>query len=95
MSLGFVDSRLDGAFESVFAIDNDEAAVATYNANFAIGEHRAICGNIEEWLQDSEVPKADIVIGGPPCQGFSLLNKKRVGDERRRRQNFPQLPFSQ
>ena len=29
------------------------------------------------------VPSADIVIGGPPCQGFSLLNKNRDGDERR------------
>lgn len=25
----------------------------------------------------------EVVIGGPPCQGFSLLNKKRHGDARR------------
>src|SRR5262249_44938197 len=28
-------------------------------------------------------PKADVVIGGPPCQGFSPLNRDGVGPERR------------
>jgi DNA (cytosine-5)-methyltransferase 1 len=76
--LGFVDERFGGGFKSVWAIDNDPAAVETFNLNF--GKH-AICGDIEHWV--SKVPKADVVIGGPPCQGFSLLNKKRKGDVRR------------
>lgn len=81
MSLGFVDRRFSGAFESIFALDFDKAAVETYNTNFK-GDH---CENIgiEEWLVNNKVPHADIVIGGPPCQGFSLLNKKREGDARR------------
>lgn len=81
MTLGFVDSRFCGGFESVWAVDHDPAAVKTHNLNF--GGH-AVCADIEAWLESGkEVPRADVVIGGPPCQGFSLLNKRRVGDVRR------------
>lgn len=81
MTLGFTDQRFGGGFESLWAIDNDPAAIETYKANF--GDH-AVCGDIEKWVgSDAGVPNADVVIGGPPCQGFSLLNKKRSGDARR------------
>jgi len=80
MSLGFVDARFGGGFETVLALDNDAAAIATHKENFGGEAH---CGNIETWLENATVPQADLVIGGPPCQGFSLLNKKRTGDARR------------
>ncbi|GAB3039640.1 DNA cytosine methyltransferase [Bowmanella dokdonensis] len=82
MSLGFTDERFCGGFESILALDNDKAAVDTYNSNFGEDNH-CIQQNIEDWLLGHEVPTADIVIGGPPCQGFSLLNKNREGDSRR------------
>ncbi|HEY5332639.1 MAG TPA: DNA cytosine methyltransferase [Solirubrobacterales bacterium] len=74
MTLGFEDS---GAFESVFAVEFDRDAAATYAANF--GDHVA-CGPIEDV---AAFPPADLVIGGPPCQGFSPLNRAAVGFERR------------
>jgi DNA (cytosine-5)-methyltransferase 1 len=81
MSLGFSDPRFCGGFESVFAVDRDRAAVGSYGLNF--GAH-AVCGDIEEWASGRRgAPKADVVIGGPPCQGFSLLNRDRRGDARR------------
>lgn len=80
MSLGFVDRRFGGGFRSVLAVDNDAAAMKTHGTNF---NGKSICANIEEWLTNAKVPKADVVIGGPPCQGFSLLNKRRTGDRRR------------
>lgn len=81
LSLGF--SREFGrAFSPVWANDFNQYAANTYNANF--GNCCAV-GDILELLADPliEIPAADVVIGGPPCQGFSLLNKNREGDERR------------
>lgn len=81
MALGFLDERYGGGFECVLSIDNDAAAFDTYRSNFQ-GNHLLV--DIEAYLKCSGwVPEADIVIGGPPCQGFSLLNKERRGDPRR------------
>jgi DNA (cytosine-5)-methyltransferase 1 len=80
MTLGFSNRDFCGGFQPVLAIDNDAAAIRTHSANFG-GD--AICTDIARWVKENPIPKADVVIGGPPCQGFSLLNKNRTGDERR------------
>jgi DNA (cytosine-5)-methyltransferase 1 len=74
MTRGFLDST---RFNSVFAVESDADAAATYRENF--GDHVSVVP-----IEDVAVfPSVDVVIGGPPCQGFSPLNRDAVGFERR------------
>ncbi len=81
MSLGFSE-RFGQPFKHVWANDFNKYCADTYNYNFG---NICVNGDIYEILNDTnkKIPKADIVIGGPPCQGFSLLNKKRENDPRK------------
>ncbi len=74
MTQGFVSA---GGFEPVLAVDFDQAACETYGANF--GRDHVICAPIE---QVARFPEADVLIGGPPCQGFSNLGKRDPADPR-------------
>ncbi len=81
MTLGFVQT---GHFRSVLAVEVDPDAAATYELNF--GRHVARTGEIGPPLAIADIPvfpPAEVVIGGPPCQGFSPLNMRGVGMERR------------
>lgn len=76
MSLGF---RMAG-FTSIFASDIDENAGKTFMRNFPDTPFKVadICRITKEEVDSligGIVP--DVIIGGPPCQGFSLANKRR------------------
>lgn len=65
--------------EIVWANDLYGDAVETYRKN--IGDH-IVCQDITTVPTDS-IPDCDIVIGGFPCQGFSVANTKRHVDDKR------------
>ncbi len=72
MTLGF---RREG-FEIAAAYDNWDCAVETYRRN--LGAHirqAAIDGGLE-------LPGVTLIIGGPPCQGFSSAGARRDDDHR-------------
>ncbi len=75
LDLGFKQA----GFDLVWANDIDSDCVATYKKN--IGDD-VIHGDISE-IDVAEIPDCDVMLGGFPCQGFSVANTKRsVLDER-------------
>lgn len=69
----------------LWANDIDKDACETYREN--IGDH-IICEDIKN-IRIADIPDADIVIGGFPCQGFSLANLQRnIDDERNQLYKF-------
>jgi len=77
MTLGFKHA----GFDPILAIEKESDFAQTYAANF--GPH-ILVGDIAKIVDDgSPIPPADVVIGGPPCQGFSNLTGNKVDDPRR------------
>jgi len=75
LDLGLIKSGHD----VIWANDNDKDACETYGYN--IGKH-IVCDDISN-IKLIDIPDADVVIGGFPCQGFSLANKARSVDDER------------
>ncbi|MEX1142785.1 MAG: DNA cytosine methyltransferase [Thermoleophilaceae bacterium] len=76
LDLGF--SR--AGFEIEWAVDSDPFAVETYNANL---EPRATCGDVLQVPLPAGL-EPDVVVGGPPCQGFSVIGRMDPDDPRSR-----------
>jgi DNA (cytosine-5)-methyltransferase 1 len=74
LALGF----LQQGFEPVAAVEWDASAAETYRQN--IDERVAVSdiSSVHDW------PHADVVVGGPPCQGFSQLGTRDPNDPRNR-----------
>lgn len=79
LTQGFVAS---GRFQPIYAVEKIPSFAATYAADF--GTH-VDSRPIELAVSDETVRqlRADVVIGGPPCQGFSNLALNRPSDPRR------------
>lgn len=77
MSLGFTKA----GFQSVLAVEKEPDFARTYALN--IGNH-VLASDIADIVDAGGIGvKSDVVIGGPPCQGFSNLTGNRANDPRR------------
>lgn len=82
LSKGFIDA----GYEVVLGVDFDEAALETFKANH--GDAKALKLNLfndsemELLIKEAKQNKVDILVGGPPCQGFSLAGNRNEKDDR-------------
>jgi len=82
MSEGF---RMAG-YRILLGIEADKAAAETYrnnnrNTKLIVGDIGLVSGT--KILEELKGEKVDVVIGGPPCQGFSQANTRRSADDPR------------
>lgn len=74
-------------YQSVAAVESDIAAASTYAANFIeAGEDgrkpHLWANDIKKWHPEDLAGKVDVILGGPPCQGFSGLGLENPDDPR-------------
>lgn len=67
-------------FEIAYAVDNNPAAVKTYNDNFS---HPAICADVLQEDFGNIEDEIDVMIGGFPCQSFSTVNPTKDTNDAR------------
>ncbi len=83
---GFSFGFESAGFHVILGVDNDKAALETFKANHNnsktlladLHEDQAI----ENIINEVKGHKIDVIIAGPPCQGFSLTGARQKDDDR-------------
>ncbi len=76
---GGLDMGFDrGGFRTIWANDFDADACKTHE-NWSTA--KVVCGDIAK-VDAIDIPDADIMLGGFPCQGFSLSGPRKIDDSR-------------
>ena len=74
MSLGFKEA----GFDIVGAFDNWDAAVEIYKANFKHPIYKTELSNAD-YIPTIKELNPDLIVGGPPCQDYSIAGKREMG----------------
>ena len=85
---GLTSGFKDAGFELLFGIDHDIPSLKTFSHNFGSDKglkidlfDRNYLSQIEKYIK-SEDGNVDVVVAGPPCQGFSLTGPRNFDDPR-------------
>lgn len=83
---GFSKGFENAGYKVILGIDNDKAALKTFEKNHkgAVGinadlSDKYVTDTIRECVKEKKI---DVIIAGPPCQGFSLSGPRNFDDER-------------
>lgn len=83
---GFTEGMRQAGINVLFGIDNEKAAILTYTINQPgtwgiLGDIRKIPLELIHTLCPDQ--KINVIIGGPPCQGYSKSNMRKKTDDPR------------
>ncbi len=82
---GMTQGLVQAGFDPVVSVEENSIASATHRKNFPQCHH--FCGDIKqfdstEWIKKIGSPEINLVVGGHPCQGFSVAGKRNPDDPR-------------
>ena len=84
LSKGFMDA----GFDVILGVDNNSVALDTFAYNHR--NAKVLCGDLSDNSTFNTIKKLtgnktiDLIVAGPPCQGFSLTGPRNFDDERNR-----------
>lgn len=83
---GFTKGLVDAGLNVIAGIDCWKEAINNYKQNH-MNDSLAICKDLKtyhpcDFVNDTGIKEIDIIVGGPPCQGFSIAGKRDVNDLR-------------
>ncbi|MGA9380731.1 MAG: DNA cytosine methyltransferase [Phormidium sp.] len=84
---GITQGLVQAGFQPIASVEVNAIASATYKFNFPQCHHfngDIANFNFQNWLNEIDSPEIHLVIGGPPCQGFSVAGKRDPNDPRNR-----------